>query len=194
MGTDSTNPYKYWDYSCSFELIGKSPVKLLLTKVVTLILCVRDERTDTWWILYQTDEKQCNHVVPSSYIKSFPHNILNEQIVPCCPFYWGREYWCWTLAWNHIKCVLHKHDSKDIVQLLTNRGRVTHVCVSKLGCKWFSAPSHYLNQCWLIVNWALRENVTKIWIIRNCSKLRKIHSGQGHTSLPNDFFIRIQIN
>ena len=28
---------------------------------------------------------------------------------------------------------------------------------------------------------------TKKNITRNCSKLRKIHSGQGHTSLPNDF-------
>ena len=25
------------------------------------------------------------------------------------------------------------------------------------------------------------------YVTRNCSKLRKIHSGQGHTSLPNDF-------
>ena len=32
----------------------------------------------------------------------------------------------------------------------------------------------------------MKTNMTA-WETRNCSKLRKIHSGQGHTSLPNDF-------
>ena len=37
---------------------------------------------------------------------------------------------------------------------------VLHICIGELGHHWFrqwcvacSAPSHYLNQCWLIVNW-----------------------------------------
>ena len=41
-------------------------------------------------------------------------------------------------------------------------GQVTHICVSKLGHLWFrsllvawSAPSHYLKQCWNIVNWTI---------------------------------------
>ena len=41
---------------------------------------------------------------------------------------------------------------------------VPHICVSKLGQHWFrqwlvacSAPSHCLDQCWLIVNWTLRN-------------------------------------
>ena len=37
---------------------------------------------------------------------------------------------------------------------------VTHICVSKLYHHWFRwwlMPSHYLNQCWDIVNWALRN-------------------------------------
>ena len=45
---------------------------------------------------------------------------------------------------------------------LTHWGRVTHICVSKLGHHWFRqwlvawpAPSHYLNQCWNIINWIL---------------------------------------
>ena len=36
----------------------------------------------------------------------------------------------------------------------------THICITKLGHHWFrkwlvtsSVPSHYLNQCWIIVNW-----------------------------------------
>ena len=46
--------------------------------------------------------------------------------------------------------------------LLTQWGRVMYICVSKLGHLWFRqwlvawlAPSHYLNQCWNIVNWTL---------------------------------------
>ena len=42
---------------------------------------------------------------------------------------------------------------------LTHWGRVTHICVSKLGHHWFilchvawPAPNHDLNQCWNIVN------------------------------------------
>ena len=49
---------------------------------------------------------------------------------------------------------------------------VTHICVSKLGHRSLieyivacSMWSHYLNQCWLIVKWSLRnegqENLTK---------------------------------
>ena len=28
-----------------------------------------------------------------------------------------------------------------------------------------SAPSHYLNQCWFIVNWTLKTNFGEIWIV-----------------------------
>ena len=44
---------------------------------------------------------------------------------------------------------------------LTHLPLVPHICVNDLGHHWFrkwlvacSASSHYLNQCWLIVNWA----------------------------------------
>ena len=49
---------------------------------------------------------------------------------------------------------------------LTHWGRVTHICVSKLDHHCFrsrlvacTAPSHYLNQCWIIVNWTLRNKL-----------------------------------
>ena len=36
---------------------------------------------------------------------------------------------------------------------LIHWGRVTHTCVGNIGHHWFwSAPSHYLNQCWHIIN------------------------------------------
>ena len=50
--------------------------------------------------------------------------------------------------------------------LLTYLPLVLHICDSELGQHWFgqcldacSAPSHYLNLCWLIVNWTLRNKL-----------------------------------
>ena len=59
-----------------------------------------------------------------------------------------------------------------------------HICVSEQGQHWFrlwlvaySAPSHYLNQCWIIVNWTLRNTLqwsfnqnTNIFIYGNASE------------------------
>ena len=60
------------------------------------------------------------------------------------------QIFCW---WNHAR-------STWLFPLisLTHRGRVTHLCVSKLniiGSDNGLSPlySHYLNQCWNIVNW-----------------------------------------
>ena len=48
----------------------------------------------------------------------------------------------------------------------THWGRETHICVRKPGRHWFRywfaawpALSHYLNQCWDIVNWTLRNKL-----------------------------------
>ena len=59
-----------------------------------------------------------------------------------------------------------------------------HTCVSESSQHWFrywlvaySAPSHYLNQCWVIVNWTLREQSSvklqpkcKLFIDENASE------------------------
>ena len=61
---------------------------------------------------------------------------------------------------------------------------VPHICVSESGQHWFrewldaySAPSHYLNQCWVTVNWNLRNKLqwnfdqnTKLLIHKNASE------------------------
>ena len=54
---------------------------------------------------------------------------------------------------------------------LTDWGRVTHICVGNLNIIGSdnvsspgSAPSHYLNQCWNIVNWTLRNKLQ--WIFK----------------------------
>ena len=48
---------------------------------------------------------------------------------------------------------------------LTQWGRQTHICVTKLSHHWFIlwlvawSPSHYLTQCWNIVNWTLSNKL-----------------------------------
>ena len=63
-------------------------------------------------------------------------------------------------------------------------GIVPHICISELGQHWFrwwlvacSAPSQYLNQCWVTVNWTLRNKLqwnfnqtTKLFIHKNASE------------------------
>ena len=51
-------------------------------------------------------------------------------------------------------------DCTFLTWILTHWGRVKHICISNLGYHWFrlwlvacSAPSHYLNRCWHIVDW-----------------------------------------
>ena len=57
------------------------------------------------------------------------------------------------------------HDASPKLGLtsLTHLPLVPYICVSESGQHWFrrwllaySAPSHYLNQCWVIVNWVFR--------------------------------------
>ena len=59
---------------------------------------------------------------------------------------------------------------------------VPHICVSESGQHWFrewlvtySAPSHYLKQCWFVVNLALRNKVQ--WNFNQNVKLsfKKMH-------------------
>ena len=48
--------------------------------------------------------------------------------------------------------------------LLTHWGRVTHICVGEL-CQHWTAPSHYLNQCWNIANSNFRNKLQ--WHLKN---------------------------
>ena len=63
-------------------------------------------------------------------------------------------------AFNQMAACFH-HKSLHI-KYSNHRGQVTHVCVNKQGYHWIrywfvacSVPSHYLNQCWLIINWTI---------------------------------------
>ena len=72
----------------------------------------------------------------------------------------------------------------DFRLCLTHFPLVTHIWVSESGQHWFrqwlvaySAPSHYLNQCWFIVNWTFTNKLywcfnqnTKLYIHKNASQ------------------------
>ena len=83
--------------------------------------------------------------------------------IPCFPFSAGRikqpSHELIVLTTTHISVIRFLH-----LQLptLTHWGWVMYICITKLGHHCFrlwlstwSVPSHYLNQCWFIVNWTL---------------------------------------
>ena len=59
------------------------------------------------------------------------------------------------------------HASKyEFSQFLTHLPIVPHICIRQLGEHWFRwwlvaylAPNHYIKQCWVIVNWTLRNSL-----------------------------------
>ena len=67
---------------------------------------------------------------------------------------------------SHNAMELKRNKIVEIYDFLTHLSLVPHICVNEPGQHWFrwwlvaySAPSHYLNQCWLIVNWTLRNKL-----------------------------------
>ena len=67
---------------------------------------------------------------------------------------------------------LHKHSGTTcwLYDVLIHQGLPMHICISQQAHHWFmesivnchictTAPCHYLKQCWLIVNWTLRNNL-----------------------------------
>ena len=69
--------------------------------------------------------------------------------------------WVWTLKIEDYSCI--SQGGQWVIQgMLTHWGWVTHICISKLSHHCFKqwhvpcmVPSHYLNQCWIIVNWTI---------------------------------------
>ena len=78
------------------------------------------------------------------------------------------------ILWLPVASQLQR--ATPIYGLKTHLPLVPHICVSESGQHWFrqwlvaySAPSHYLTQCWVIVNWTLRSNLQ--WIQNQNLKL-----------------------
>ena len=94
--------------------------------------------------------------------------------------HYKRYDWCWRLSWLLLNVI----DTTRTVMIctsneicapvtwssffLTQLPRVPHLYIGKSGQHWFiqwlvaySVPSHYLNQCWFIVNWVLRNKLRR---------------------------------
>ena len=88
------------------------------------------------------------------------------------PLQWifSQHWGCWwpdDLAPGHqyAQCWICMHAFPDVCEL-THLPVVTHICVNESGQHWlrqwcvaYAVPSHYLNQCWVIVNWTLRNKL-----------------------------------
>ena len=112
----------------------------------------------TWSILFQV--MACCLMAPSNYLNQCLSLVGFER------FTWGQFHMKCSryifLAWMMILKITD----------LTHWGWVTHICVDKL-----TKPSHYLNQCWAIINWTLRDKLqwnfnqnTKHFIHKNASE------------------------
>ena len=81
-------------------------------------------------------------------------------------------------TWYQFPCVTHKNVSYFRLWYwltLTHLPLQPHICVGELCQHWLrlwlvacSAPSHYLNQCWLIVIWTLRNKL--LWNLNRNTK------------------------
>ena len=72
----------------------------------------------------------------------------------------------WIHFFGKIVIVLPTSRSFSNIVYLVHLPLVSHKCASESGQHWFrlwlvafSVPSHYLSQCWNIVNWIPRKNI-----------------------------------
>ena len=91
---------------------------------------------------------------------SFGTRPLPEPILVYCQF----DHWEQTS--NKFKHRLQNFSHFKASLCVNHWGRVTHICVSKIGHYWFrqslvtcSVPRHYQNQWWIIINWTLRNKL-----------------------------------
>ena len=88
---------------------------------------------------------------------------------------------------TYIMSVLKITDKLKII--LNHHPLVPHICVNEWCQHWLkwwpvacSAPSHYLNQCWFIVNWTLRNKLQ-----RNSNQNTKLSThGNGYKNIVSE--------
>ena len=133
--------------------------------------------------LYQSFRERVDHLISKRLAQSGVLCVAVQYVLVLKHSrYWFSVYWIIVCSQKRILLthmhtythtrIQHTHTRTFILVFskqqtcLTHWGRVTHVCVSKQGHhrsrKWlvaWSAPSHYLNRWWNIVNWTLRNKV-----------------------------------
>ena len=117
------------------QYIKKSQVEPFLSHHFQLYLCVI-----WWWECVWYDLNVCDMMMR-----------MCDMMMRMCVIWLLRMYVIW---WTGC--------GGSIILSLNHKGRVRHICISKPGQHWFrlwlvacSAPSHYLKQWWLIVNWII---------------------------------------
>ena len=99
-----------------------------------------------WWEVTQNSSLGTHCEIA---LRWTPQNLTNSNSIVVKLMAW----WCKATG---IKATLYRR----IIFSLTHLPLVLHICVSELGQHWFrSAPSHYLNQRWLIINWTLHNKL-----------------------------------
>ena len=106
--------------------------------------------------------------------------VLGHQQAQC----WLKSMTCFLIFLMYfpgLSVMANHHGSNDVIQdgwpdpskfcfstlpVLTHWSLNMHICINKLNHHWFwqwlvacSASNHYPNQCWYIVNWALKNNL-----------------------------------
>ena len=76
--------------------------------------------------------------------------------------WYDNEFWNWSASSDRNADVLFTQIYMNTNTVLTHLPLELHICISESGQQCFrqllvaySAPSHYLKQCWVIVNWNL---------------------------------------
>ena len=106
-------------------------------------------------------------------------------------------YWCRTACWysapppppNEKKSITHPPTSAAYM-----RQRTSPALVQVMACRLFgAASSHYLNQCWLIVNWTPGNRNSIIFILKMHLKLSSVKMAailtRGDELISRDTFI-----
>ena len=120
---------------------------------------VQEEHDFTWCVLVSSFDKQRlgNNGPHRQWLISM---VLIRTCITRCEVTIQWVIVCGTCCINRIWW------NKYFVRPLTHLPLVPHICVSKSGQHWlrqwrlnYSAPSHYLNQCWAIVILTLRNTL-----------------------------------
>ena len=97
----------------------------------------------------------------------------------------GTVRWC---SYSVFKSGNATHNVINAINIspLTHWGRVMHICVGDLSIIASDngySPSHYLNQCWNIVNWNLRNKIQCNFDSRKCIWKDRLQNGSYFVSI-----------
>ena len=102
----------------------------------------------------------------TSKLKHFAQGWVNIYVLS----FYSLELWENDMKHENEQSIIQSLQANGLKsrtpRILTHLPLVMHICESESGQHWFRlwlvaylVPSHYLNQCWVIVNWTLRNKL-----------------------------------